>query len=140
MNIKIEKYKSEYKNEILKIWEKSVLATHHFLKPSDFIEIKEMLQNFDFDILNVFCLTNNTKIIGFIGLQKSKIEMLFLDPDFIGKGLGQKLLEFSITNFNANLVDVNEQNVHAKNFYKLFYQRNLLPVITMAEMNYVLRS
>lgn len=116
----IFKYQPENKNEILLIWEKSVLATHDFLSRKDFIEIKEMLQNFDFKELNVFCQIVQNKIVGFIGLNSSKIEMLFLDPNYIGKGLGKNLMNFAVVNHNANLVDVNEQNTHAKNFYEKY--------------------
>lgn len=116
----IFKYQPENKNEILLIWEKSVLATHDFLSRKDFIEIKEMLQNFDFKELNVFCQIVQNKIVGFIGLNSNKIEMLFLDPNYIGKGLGKNLMNFAVVNHNANLVDVNEQNTNAKNFYEKY--------------------
>ncbi|MDR2754587.1 MAG: GNAT family N-acetyltransferase [Planctomycetaceae bacterium] len=118
MNIKIEKYQTKYKNELLNVWEKSVLATHGFLKDHDFISIRKMLREMDFETLTVFCLINESNVIGFIGLDKTKIEMLFLDPDHIGKGLGKQLIEFALLNFNADSVDVNEQNVHAVEFYK----------------------
>jgi hypothetical protein len=41
---KIEKYSDKYRNQVLDVWEKSVLATHNFLKPSDFKEIKQLRQ------------------------------------------------------------------------------------------------
>ena len=118
MNYQIENYKSRYKDEVIAVWEKSVLATHHFLDPKDFAEIKEILRNFDFAALNVFCLTESNKVIGFIALQDSKIEMLFLDPGYINRGFGFKLMNFAISNFRVNKVDVNEQNTEAKKFYE----------------------
>lgn len=128
MITEIFKYKPENKSEILTIWEKSVLATHNFLSQNDFIEIKEMLQGFDFTQLNVFCLIYQNKIVGFIGVNNTKIEMLFVDPKYFGKGFGKKLMNFAITNYNANLVDVNEQNTNAKEFYENYgfkvYERN----------------
>lgn len=120
MNYQIEKYKPKYKNELLTVWEKSVLATHHFLTPEDFIEIKEMLKSFDFEKLSVFCLTENDRVLGFVALEDLKIEMLFLDPEYIGKGFGYQLLDFAVSTHKANLVDVNEQNINAKNFYEKF--------------------
>ena len=114
----ISEYKPDNKNEILLIWEKAVLATHNFLSPEYFIEIKELLQGFDFTELKVFCQINENKIIGFIGLNNTKIEMLFIDPKYFGKGFGKNLINFAIENHNANLVDVNEQNTNAKKFYE----------------------
>ncbi|SOD11873.1 GNAT family N-acetyltransferase [Pedobacter xixiisoli] len=118
MNFQIKKYKRKYKNQIISVWEKSVLATHHFLSPTDYIEIRDLLQDYDFSILDMFCLTDEDTIIGFIGLHNSKIEMLFLDPTYIGKGLGKQLIQFATSKRGATLVDVNEQNISAKNFYE----------------------
>lgn len=119
MNYQIEKYTPSFKDSILKVWEKSVLATHDFLRADDFVEIKEMLENFDFSSLDVFCLTVDKELVGFIGLYETKIEMLFLDPDYMGKGLGKYLMNFAMTNLRANEVDVNEQNNHARTFYEM---------------------
>ncbi len=120
MKPEIFKYKPENKNEILLIWEKSVLETHNFLSHKDFIEIREILRNFNFEELNVFYQTEQNKIVGFIGLNNTKIEMLFLDPKYIGKGYGKSLMDFAVLNQNANLVDVNEQNTNAKKFYEKY--------------------
>lgn len=48
-NFKIEKYKYKDRDQILNIWEKSVLATHDFLNPTDFEEIKKLVQTFNFN-------------------------------------------------------------------------------------------
>lgn len=131
MNTEITPYKAEFKNQILDIWEKSVLATHHFLTKEDFLEIKAMLQAFDFTQLDVFCLLINHKIAGFIGLHEQKIEMLFLDPQNMGKGYGKQLVHFAFSNHQANAVDVNEQNVDAT----LFYQRMGFEVSERSELD-----
>lgn len=55
MKPEIFKFKPENKPEILLILEKSVLETHNFLSHKDFIEIREILRNFNFEELNVFC-------------------------------------------------------------------------------------
>lgn len=118
MNFKIVEYKDSYKNGVLSVWEKSVKATHHFLMDSDFKEYKKILHNFDFKDLGVFCLQENEKIVGFIVIHSEKIEMLFLNPEYIGKGLGKQLIDFAFSNFDINYVYVNEQNPKATEFYK----------------------
>ncbi len=118
MSFKIVEYKDSHKNGILSVWEQSVKATHHFLLESDFEEYKKILQNFDFKDLDVFCLEEKDEIIGFIGIHSEKIEMLFLNPDYIGKGLGKQLTDFAFSNFGIQYVDVNEQNPKATEFYK----------------------
>ena len=114
----IEKYSDKYRNQVLDVWEKSVLATHNFLKPSDFKEIKQLVQTFNFNDFEVYCLKQNDEIAGFIGLAERKIEMLFFSPEYIGKGLGRKLADFAISELKADKVDVNEQNTNAVKFYE----------------------
>src|SRR5699024_7337338 len=109
-SFKIEKYTDKDREQILNVWEKSVLATHDFLNPIDFEEIKKFLQTFNFNDIEVYCLKQNDEVAGFIGLTKRKIEMLFLSPKYIGKGLGKKLTDFAFSELKANKVDVNEQN------------------------------
>lgn len=118
MEFNIQKYKQKFKQPLLQVWEQSVLATHHFLKHEDFIEIKQMLQHFNFNDLEVFCAFHNDKMAGFIGIHNKKVEMLFVDPDYGGKGLGKQLMQFAFTNFDADLVDVNAQNTQSVSFYE----------------------
>lgn len=118
MNFQIEKYKDEFKDEILDVWSRSVLATHHFLSQKDFDEIRKILKIFDFSSLDTFCLTHNQIVIGFMALQNAKVEMLFISPKHFGKGLGRKMMNFATETLHASLVDVNEQNLNAVNFYK----------------------
>ncbi|GGH71086.1 putative acetyltransferase [Filimonas zeae] len=116
--ITIEKYTDARRDEILETWEQSVRATHHFVTPEDLEEIKELVHTIDFKQLQVFCLIQNGKLAGFIGVAAYKIEMLFLHPHHIGKGYGKKLLQYAIHQLAADKVDVNEQNLHAVNFYR----------------------
>lgn len=114
----IEKYTIKQKEQLLAVWEKSVLATHHFLSNEDFLAIKKLLQSLDFTTLNVYCLNHHEEMIGFIATSATKVEMLFLSPNYFGKGLGKKLMNFAVSTLNANEVDVNEQNQSALKFYK----------------------
>lgn len=120
MNCRIEKFSEKDRADLLIVWEKSVLATHDFLKPQDFKEIRNFLYTMDFSQLTVYCLWDSKSLIGFIGIDGSKIEMLFLHPDYIGQGLGKRLLQFACSSLNATCVDVNEQNKSAYEFYLNF--------------------
>ena len=116
----IEAYRESYKNQLLAVWENSVLATHDFLTPSDFEEIKTAVASIDFNDLPVFCLIRTNSVLGFVGVAGRRIEMLFLDPEYFGLGLGKKLLHYAIKELHANQVDVNEQNIKAVDFYQKF--------------------
>ena len=58
------------------------------------------------------------KILGFMGIEKQKIEMLFIHPTYRGHGIGKQFIAHAITLFNVSSVDVNEQNVQGLGFYK----------------------
>lgn len=119
-NFTINAYNEQYRQEVLVIWEKSVLATHHFLSPADFEEIKELVANINFNDFQVFCSVYENTVIGFIGVAEKKVEMLFLDPEYFGNGVGKKLLSFAVDELEADKVDVNEQNTKAIKFYQKF--------------------
>ncbi len=118
MNFEIRKYEESDQSSVLLVWERSVLATHHFLARKDFDAIKSLVEQMHLGSLNLHCLVVENKIIGFISIIERKIEMLFLDPGYIGKGLGQELLQFALRKHGACMVDVNEQNAQAVRFYK----------------------
>ena len=99
------------------IWERSVLATHSFLKEEDFNEIKAALIPDYFPNVNLYAITDKGVHVGFIGLSQDSIEMLFIDRDRRGRGYGSALIEFAKQQ-GATTVDVNEQNPSALNFYK----------------------
>lgn len=53
-----------------------------------------------------------------MGVQGTKIEMLFVKNDERKKGFGKKLLKYGIENYNIKELIVNEQNPEAKEFYE----------------------
>ena len=56
--------------------------------------------------------------VAFMGTEKEKLEMLFVDPIERGKGIGKHLVQYGIENFSINEVTVNEQNSQAIGFYE----------------------
>lgn len=99
------------------IWERSVMATHSFLKEDDIFEIKAALIPDYFPNVDLHAIADNGVYAGFIGLSPDSIEMLFIDNDLRGQGYGFALIEYARQR-GATKVDVNEQNPSALNFYK----------------------
>ncbi|SNR74176.1 putative acetyltransferase [Maribacter sedimenticola] len=113
-------HKSEYQ-QVVRVWESSVRATHHFLKEEDIKYFKPLILNTYLDAVELRCVRNNEKnIVGFLGVADQNLEMLFIHPDFRGKGIGKTLLVYSIQQMGVKKVDVNEQNEQAVGFYKHF--------------------
>ncbi|MCF4998942.1 GNAT family N-acetyltransferase [Pseudomonas syringae] len=108
---------SDYQ-ELTRVWEASVRATHDFL-PDTYIELlKNLVLNRYLDAVMLICTKDvHQRITGFAGVAAGKVEMLFIDPDHRGQGLGKKLLHYAMEHLNAYELDVNEQNPQALGFY-----------------------
>jgi putative acetyltransferase len=114
----IEKVQPSNFWEITDVWEASVRATHHFLQEKDIQYFKPLILNEYLWHVDLFCMRNEQqRISGFIGTAGNKIEMLFIHPGAVGKGIGKKLLNYAIQHLRATEVDVNEQNEQALGFY-----------------------
>lgn len=120
MDFTIEKYHDQYRDQVLKVWETSVRATHDFLIPEDIDFFKAIVATIDFNQFDVRLALLDDKVLGFLGVAESKLEMLFLDPQSIGKGVGKALTRFAIDELGVTEVDVNEGNKNAVAFYKHF--------------------
>lgn len=114
-NLTVNKYNDNYKDQILTIWETSVLVTHDFWPQ---MTLKELVNNINFIDFEVFILKKEDLVLVFIGVADKKIEMPFLDPNYLGLGLGFQLLNFAVKELQADKVDLNEQNPRAVKFYK----------------------
>lgn len=121
MSISIKKYEDRYHEDVLAVWEASVRATHLFLPEEDIVFFRSLVHTIDFHSLPVYCALNeNREVIGFLGVSGSKLEMLFLKPEYMGKGIGKQLMKFAFDNLGVNELDVNEDNANARAFYKKF--------------------
>ncbi|MED7670400.1 GNAT family N-acetyltransferase [Pseudomonas moraviensis subsp. stanleyae] len=109
---------SDYE-ELTRVWEASVRATHQFL-PDSYIELlRNLVLTRYLDAVMLICTKDpQQRITGFAGVAAGKIEMLFIDPDHRGRGLGKQLLRYAIERLNADELDVNEQNPQALGFYE----------------------
>ncbi|MBC2061191.1 GNAT family N-acetyltransferase [Listeria marthii] len=108
--------KKEDYQTILAFWERSVIATHDFLTAEDRQFYKEQIPGF-LDYVELLLWFSGEKVIGFSGTSERELDMLFLDPAFIGEGFGSQILGWLVGNKQINQVDVNEQNENAKRFY-----------------------
>ena len=103
---------------IVEVWELSVRATHHFLTEADIQLFKPLVRDEFIHMVELACMRDDAgNVVGFVGVADGKIEMLFIDPSWRGKGIGRKLLCYAVETLGATLVDVNEQNDQAVGFY-----------------------
>lgn len=102
---------------LLEIWESAVRATHLFLSPSDIERIKNYVPQALQGVAHLF-VAYEGEPVAFMGVEKQKIEMLFVRADKRGAGIGKALVQEGIAKYAVSEVAVNEQNPLAKVFYE----------------------
>lgn len=108
-----------FMEELLRIWEDSVRATHLFLSDAEVLRIKEYVpQALEGVEHMIIAESDDGKPLGFLGTENGRLEMLFLASAERGKGTGKRLLEYGIQNYGIREVTVNEQNPQAVGFYE----------------------
>ncbi len=115
--IMIRKIKVTDYPRLIEIWESAVLNTHGFLKEEDFLYFKKQLPVY-FQYVTLFGFEQEGVLVGFMGIADGNLEMLFVDNDCRGTGIGKQLIVYAIANLQVTKVDVNEQNTQAVGFYK----------------------
>lgn len=118
-------------NQLLEVWEDSVKATQLFLSNEEIKNIKKYVPQAISGVSHLVIIENESyQPIAFMGIEDTKLEMLFIKNSERGKGLGKQLLNYGIENYNVNRLVVNEQNPNAKGFYEYMgfktYKRNRL--------------
>lgn len=112
---------AEDRTRLLELWERSVRATHHFLQDSDVIALRPLVaEALAGDALDWWVLLSSEgALIGFLGYATDTIEALFIDPARSRQGGGRFLVAHAQRLAGGALaVDVNEQNVAARQFYE----------------------
>ncbi|MCU6713220.1 acetyltransferase [Paenibacillus sp. J5C_2022] len=120
---RIVAYKEHDFERLVDIWHRAVQATHFFLTEEDIAFYHEIVRENALQAVEIWVETwvetdEHGSPVGFIGLDGNKIEMLFVDPDYHGQGVGTRLIRHAEKLKGSQLkVDVNEQNEGARAFY-----------------------
>jgi putative acetyltransferase len=103
---------------VFDIWLRSVRATHTFLTEDDIQSLAPLVPA-ELARLELWVLCpDGGPPVGFLGLSGSKVEALFLAPEWCRRGFGRRLLEHARGLKGPLAVDVNEQNTEAVRFYE----------------------
>lgn len=106
---------------ILDVWELSVKATHHFLKPEEIDYYRPLILKYTLPQVDLYGIRNTQQeLLAFIAIRDNKIEMLFVHPDYLRQKLGSSLLSFAINEHKCNRIDVNEETPDALKVYQKF--------------------
>lgn len=105
--------------ELAEIWEAAVASTHGFLKRGDMDFYKVRLAGY-FSAVRLTAARDTAagRIAAFLGTNGASIEMLFVHPEYRGRGMGRRLVDYAVGELGCSRVDVNEQNLQAVGFYE----------------------
>ena len=105
--------------ELLGAWERSVRATHLFLSDGEVRSIREYVPQALLGVAQLLVAEDEAGApAAFMGVEDGALEMLFIDPEERGKGLGRRLLRLGIESYGVRRLAVNEQNPQAAGFYE----------------------
>jgi ribosomal protein S18 acetylase RimI-like enzyme len=101
---------------LVRIWRRSVEATHDFLSPEDVDRYERVVLD-ALPALEVTVAERDGRVVGFAATDGARVEMLFVDPSAHRGGIGAMLLADATAGRTAVELDVNEQNPGARRFY-----------------------
>ena len=106
-------------SRIVEVWEASVRESHDFLTEADIESFKPLVEQELPSVAELACVRDGTgQVVGFVSVEKDRVEMLFVHPERRGQAAGRRLLEHAVRTLGATRVDVNEQNEQAVGFYR----------------------
>lgn len=116
--LKIKALDQETENKLLVIWESSARATHNFLSDPEINNIKKYVPHALRRVSHLIVAYDENEPVAFMGINDLKLEMLFVDANQRGNGIGKALITYGIHNLDINELAVNEQNPGSRGFYE----------------------
>lgn len=101
----------------LAIWRAAVDATHGFLTPADRAEIDALVVDW-LPTVELWVVDDGAVPVGFLVMDGTMIDALFVDPAVHGRGFGTALLGHALALAPDALVDASEQASNALPFYE----------------------
>lgn len=103
---------------LVDLWRRAVDATHDFLSTEDRQAIDTEVAGFLPQASMVVAVGEQDQPQGFMLIEGSHMEALFIDPDVRGTGIGRQLLLHALALHPQLTTDVNAQNTQAVGFYR----------------------
>ena len=100
------------------LWERSVRSSHTFLREPEIAAIRDFVPGALAEVEHLVIAREGDRLLGFLGAEGERLEMLFLEPEERGRGIGAALVRYGLGQFGLTEVTVNEQNPRARGFYE----------------------
>ncbi|PWC62002.1 GNAT family acetyltransferase [Azospirillum sp. TSH58] len=101
------------------VWLAAVRSTHDFLSEEDIGFYADLVRDQYLPAAALLvAVDGDDRPVGFLGMTGRKIDTLFVDPAWHGRGIGRALVARALEGGPELTVDVNEQNGAARAFYR----------------------
>lgn len=113
----IRNFQMEDIDQVMKIWLDSNIDAHSFIKREYWIsnapDVKKQLLHAE-----IYVYEQESKIVGFVGMQDNYLAGIFVDKDARSNGIGKQLLEYIKSIRQEFTLRVYKENKGAVNFYE----------------------
>lgn len=127
--VEVEDRSLDLVDQLLSVWERSVRATHAFLTEAEVLRIKGYVPDALRGVGRLVVAARegvgadadsgvSDCPLAFMGVDGDRLEMLFVEPEARGQGIGSALLRYGIAELGVRELTVNEQNPAACGFYE----------------------
>ncbi len=113
----IRKYKEQDQEQLLYVWEEASKIAHSFLHPLFIASERENIPKLYLPIAETYVYEADNIVVGFMSLIGDEIGALFVDPEYQGKGIGRKFVDFAKTIRDELVLNVFEENTIGRGFY-----------------------
>lgn len=117
--ITIRQSRAEETGRLYEIWYDAFGVSHSFISPDDMADIEYMVRH-DYLPGKSFwvAVKGDDRAVGFMRLDGSHVDSLFVHPEKCKQGVGRALLSHAYSLSHELSVEVNEQNLEARSFYE----------------------
>ncbi len=114
----IFKTTSENWEELMALFDRSLSSVRSFSE-EEWDKLHTCLQTHSYPKYDTFAYKKDGKIIAYISYYDSKIEMLYVLPEYMNQGIGQTLIRYVIDYYKETMIiGVNKNNHIAMHIYK----------------------
>jgi putative acetyltransferase len=100
------------------LWERSARTSHGFMSDDDFADVHSIVRDGLLPSMDVWVAEDDAgRPLGFVGAREEHVELLYVEPDAHGRGVGTRLLA-RVGKDGPTSVEVYAGNTHGLGFYE----------------------
>ena len=105
-------------DELVDVWERAARSSHAFMADDDFTDARPFIRDHLLPSMDVWLAQDpGGRALGFVGAREQHVEMLYVEPEAHGQGLGTRLLR-TVGPDGPTSVEVYAGNSQGLGFYE----------------------